>query len=408
MKLNAEYESLVLTTVELAALARQPGLTENALSLVPAVEPKAADAILAEFARLSKEQRDNYSRAIAMLAAPSQVVRLHYSVADSLVTRLYLAWRPESKDAVAALALTDGNLAVSLQPADKLDRMLADVLAVNTNLLSANLNVPLSAAATIVLVAVMDYFHYAHHFSMLTHTAPAESFSRHDVMERLADAASDDFRWPLLLLDKVLPAEVAGSLNEAAVTAALEELCQAGLLGKNEAEDNKPELVLYSLTGGAETISDSLLHDVSKAALSVSSPVGDGAVGHEAMLLVRGASYLWLFGLGARQGLVASIDTAQFSEVLQKFLAPPAKMPAAAVSRAEAAGRPSGSAGRAAEAKAEVICSKCGTKNPAEAKFCAKCGAAFVATPKTNFCPKCGDPVKAGENFCDKCGLKLS
>src|SRR5215472_15887896 len=48
-------------------------------------------------------------------------------------------------------------------------------------------------------------------------------------------------------------------------------------------------------------------------------------------------------------------------------------------------------------------CSKCGSDNRAERKFCAKCGG-----PLAPLCPKCGASNEPGEDFCGECGTSLS
>jgi membrane protease subunit (stomatin/prohibitin family) len=55
-----------------------------------------------------------------------------------------------------------------------------------------------------------------------------------------------------------------------------------------------------------------------------------------------------------------------------------------------------------------VPCPKCGTPNPAGAKFCSNCGAAQTA-PQTAMveCPACKAQVAAGTKFCPNCGQSL-
>src|SRR5216683_7478463 len=48
-------------------------------------------------------------------------------------------------------------------------------------------------------------------------------------------------------------------------------------------------------------------------------------------------------------------------------------------------------------------CSKCGSDNPADKKFCGDCG-----TPLANPCPKCGAENPPGKGFCGDCGTALS
>ncbi len=50
----------------------------------------------------------------------------------------------------------------------------------------------------------------------------------------------------------------------------------------------------------------------------------------------------------------------------------------------------------------EIICKKCGAKNPAEMRYCGKCG-----SPLVRICPHCGDIADSDDNFCGKCGKPL-
>ncbi len=48
-----------------------------------------------------------------------------------------------------------------------------------------------------------------------------------------------------------------------------------------------------------------------------------------------------------------------------------------------------------------VICTTCATENPADAKFCVRCGARMS-------CPTCGAPTVSGAHFCANCGTRLA
>lgn len=56
-----------------------------------------------------------------------------------------------------------------------------------------------------------------------------------------------------------------------------------------------------------------------------------------------------------------------------------------------------------------VICSKCGSPNKSDARFCMSCGSAIIAEVKTESktCPTCSAPVKEGAKFCMRCGGKI-
>lgn len=46
------------------------------------------------------------------------------------------------------------------------------------------------------------------------------------------------------------------------------------------------------------------------------------------------------------------------------------------------------------------VCPKCGTPNPASARFCAECGASLAGGP----CSACGAELEPGAKFCGRCG----
>jgi membrane protease subunit (stomatin/prohibitin family) len=55
-----------------------------------------------------------------------------------------------------------------------------------------------------------------------------------------------------------------------------------------------------------------------------------------------------------------------------------------------------------------VACPKCGTANPAGAKFCSNCGASQQAPGAVSVeCPSCHAKVPAGTKFCSSCGHSL-
>lgn len=55
-------------------------------------------------------------------------------------------------------------------------------------------------------------------------------------------------------------------------------------------------------------------------------------------------------------------------------------------------------------AAATVVCPKCGTRNPAGAKFCNNCGEKLGGG---GFCSECGAPLTPGAKFCSNCGAKV-
>jgi membrane protease subunit (stomatin/prohibitin family) len=57
----------------------------------------------------------------------------------------------------------------------------------------------------------------------------------------------------------------------------------------------------------------------------------------------------------------------------------------------------------------QLACQKCGSFNPASAKFCINCGASMAPPPPPALrtCPACNTPNAAGAKFCANCGTGL-
>jgi membrane protease subunit (stomatin/prohibitin family) len=68
-----------------------------------------------------------------------------------------------------------------------------------------------------------------------------------------------------------------------------------------------------------------------------------------------------------------------------------------------------GQGGQGGAAQSQTVpCAKCGSANPAGAKFCLNCGAQQQAPQAaTVTCPKCNEQTQAGSKFCNNCGQSL-
>lgn len=72
------------------------------------------------------------------------------------------------------------------------------------------------------------------------------------------------------------------------------------------------------------------------------------------------------------------------------------------------AGAVGGAHAQGSGAPQTVACAKCGTQNPAGAKFCSSCGAAQQAPGAVSVeCPSCHAQVQSGTKFCSSCGHSL-
>jgi len=60
-------------------------------------------------------------------------------------------------------------------------------------------------------------------------------------------------------------------------------------------------------------------------------------------------------------------------------------------------------ASHALRTSSENVCIQCGSEIHPEARFCGQCGARVM-----NVCPKCGAKVTLGAKFCTMCGFRLT
>jgi membrane protease subunit (stomatin/prohibitin family) len=97
-------------------------------------------------------------------------------------------------------------------------------------------------------------------------------------------------------------------------------------------------------------------------------------------------------GAGIGQAVAGGIQSGQVQQ--QATAAAQAEQQAAAAAPVAAA------AAAPAPAAATIACPKCGTENPAGAKFCQACGTPLGAKA----CANCGAEVPAGAKFCPACG----
>jgi len=363
MKFETEYKALFLSDKELTTISRYCNCRENPLSLIPAVQPspEEKEKAVIEFQNLEESNRLLFSEVIAGLAKPSQTGKFHYSIADEALTRMFLAWSSEDKDSVASLARTGDTLALRKTSISEIKALLAQVVALDTAIPSTKISLTLSAAAILVFMASMDYYRKEWYHSLLNHSIPDRTFSTADVLERIYDTSSEDFRWPLIFFTKVLPMSISSSFTDEEVISALKELTDSGLLMRDEAEEGEQGLALYSLTAAGDLITDGFLHDVSKAALSVSAPLDNGEIGHEALLFLRDTNYLWLIDISGNRGEIANINSTSFDKLLLKIMGPPNMDPTKS------------------SQPGSTICTQCGTAAKPEDRFCSNCGAEIRA-----------------------------
>jgi hypothetical protein len=322
MKLDHEIGALTLTPNELAALIQDLGVNRNQLSLLPREEEQLADdqAILEPFFKMKKEDQQLFTEAIHVLAAPLQVAKLHYSIGSQAISRLMLSW-PNNSSVIASLSNVKGGYVLKSGASDDLKQMINTVLGVESKIFNCNIRMEFTAQATIVLLAVMEYFRFAWYQSMLMHAQPSITFTEQDLLTRLAETEVEDFRWPLAFFAKITPADLLTQIDEDPLRESLQELIGAELIVKNDEEESSVA-VLYTLTEKGHFICDRVLQDISKVALVVCGLSDNGDISYDASLLLRDDLYLWLFNISGNEGAVMNIDGETLEKLLQLLLMP--------------------------------------------------------------------------------------
>lgn len=380
MKIDQEYNALFLSEIELGIVAEAQGTAKNNLSVIPPVQPSDAQKHKAqtEFNQLGQESCNIFSLALKALSSPAQVVQLHYSIAEDSVTRSTLAWSVKDTEEVAVLSQGPEGFSLNLRSAQEIKQLLLRVLAVDDTLINGNFAIGLSVTAALTLLAVMDYFRYDRYRSVLTHASPSESFAQEEILERIKDAQTEDFRWPLLFVEKVLPLDISGTLASEDISKALDELTEAGILIKIDQDKDEAGGVLYSLAEGAEIVNEGLLHNVSKVAIAISGQGEDNQIGHETLFFVRDPRFLWLFDFAGDTGALASLDTESFNELIERVFTPLELKAGPQPPQAQAPGVAVETKMETPVSTAPKFCQDCGKPvTNAQAKFCTNCGKPF-------------------------------
>ncbi len=422
---TVDGEDFVVALNDLSAMADFIGARANPLSLLPAATAEQSAHTAAGFQELNVADQARLAVALAVLRAPGKMAHFHHTIADETVSRSALAWSSSIPDSIVALSGTTDPRRVTFWTQTSLTASIRKTLAADESLRDDAIACKVSTPAVVAFLAVCDQLRAARLHSMLTHSAPSTIFSLAEVMDRVRDAASEDFRWPLLFAEKVIPGRFAERLTEAAVSAALGELAQAGLV-EMASEGSMPR---YELTGTGKVIADGVLHDVSKVVLGVTDQQGPGKFGRDIMLLVRSSFNLFLFAMAGQNGAIAALASDELAAALYCSLRPAvppveaAAPPAAAVAPTRPPSPPAPptppskqwyfmrnglTEGPIGEAPLRIVLAALPPDtmvwNEDIPNWIPAREAGFVAAVAANVCPHCGAACKPGQKFCAKCG----
>jgi len=213
--------------------------------------------------------------------APARGAYLHHAIADESVSRWLLAWSASVPQHIVCAAGLGTGRRICLWTDSIVKASISRTLAAEQKVSDDEIAYKVSSHAILVFLAILDQLRAVRLHAMLVHADPVTTFSPAEIMEKLAGAGKEDFRWPLLFVDKVLPG-LATSLTAHDAAEGLRELIAAKLV---EAVVETPQSHRYDLTLGGKVICDAVVHDIGKVALSVCDQRADGQYGHDLVFL---------------------------------------------------------------------------------------------------------------------------
>ncbi|MBN1249767.1 MAG: zinc ribbon domain-containing protein [Anaerolineae bacterium] len=385
--MHHDGDDVLLTADELTALAATLGRQRGPLCLLPATDRPtvASPGSIPSLDSLPAPTQAAMRETVVTLASPAKVLDVHASLADETLTRQTLAWPATAGDDLAMIngSASDGQaLSWRIGPRSPfaVRAWIRDILAADAGLPTEALNVPLPTQAVVTLLAIIDHQRYARRYAELVYEPPVVSFTPREILARLEDARVQDFRWPLLFFEKLVPPGALASYTAASIAVGLEALREAELL---EPLTDDPVVQagidgLYKLLPAGDVLADTVLHEVSKVGLAVSEclprlsgPQGGAGIGQDIVLLVRGADRLALFFVSGTSGTVALVDPDALTTLLDGVFEMPAPEAIAASQPVIAAAAPPPAVGVAAP----QFCSRCGARIKPGSRFCSGCGA---------------------------------
>lgn len=424
--MRIEETDFILTESEMSGLAAYFKLAVNRFSVIPEleIETSVQTTVTSAFKKLPESDQSRLENIITALSSPLRLVNMNYTIADESISRQVLAWPPSPKEELVFLASNGVEWRVGTRSSFQIQSMIQGVLAAGDTLRREPLNQSVSTVAVITLLAMLDQLRYARLHSQLLHEEPIESVAVFELLARVEESETEDFRWSLPFVEKGLPLEFTSMFSEQNVIDGLQELIQTGLV---QALDDTVPATLYALTTEGKVIADTVLHDVSKLLLTFSDAMEEGETGHDVMFFVRGSLGLFLFMMSGEVGVITGMEGEQLKSFLEEIFIPPPKEAVAALSLTQTADTQSTSeettdttsvigplkTQQEYTPRPGKICQYCQNPISDKARFCDTCGKPVAidlvetseppSTPE-RVCPHCHQLIGEKAKFCGGCG----
>lgn len=384
----------VITASEAVALLQKTGRKRGPLDVLPNVPDtvaEPADLVLDETTSglaIGENTTQLLEACIAVLASPKRVVRLHYNVADSTVSRSIFATSDELPGIWVSLAGSAEPFRLSMRSDPELRFLIGDVLSAGAGIRLTKIGCDFSTQAALTFMAILDQTRRSWLVSLLRHLEPVSLFSLDDVKERLAEGGVEDFRWTLPLVEKLLPIPIGEMAVSEDPRPALLELIKAGLI-----EPVNEEATIFDWTEPGRVLTEGNRQAGSRMVLSQSYLLPEAELGHDVMLLTRTPLDLFLILMSGAEASLSTLMPEDLDTLMEQVFAAPlmtetVQGPEPAISGSEKGPTivavppltppqpmvPVQSTVPASQT-ARKFCTSCGTQLSEGAKFCRQCGA---------------------------------
>ena len=321
MDFQADTKTLKLSVAEINALRLRLKLTPNDLSMIPRLVSEDGDAIvdMQAFSNLATDQQSIFLDLIRTLCNPESSILWNETVSDLTFSRNAAAWVSAIPDRWAVITIAGDDIWLRSRSTSEICQSFIQFLAVHPGLARHNFHLAGSTSAAITSLAALDQSMLLNLHSKLTHTKPASTFSAKELLKRIEESDKEDFRWPLLFLEELIPVNLKTLLQPSQLNTSLAELTQAGLLVSIPDDDKKPNNDLFMFTQAGEILEQGFLHETAKVGIRVSSLSENGEIIHEVLLLLRDPFSLWLMDLTGSEGAILDLGEMECKQIIGKI-----------------------------------------------------------------------------------------
>lgn len=319
MRYIPESDTLFLSPSELSALRARQKIVPNVLSYISVFDDDGDDASnLQAFDSIPQDKQQAFLEAVKNFSAPECSILWHETVADQGITRHAAVWVSAKPGLWVLVSWNGEQIWLRQRTSTELALGLSGFLAVGPRLAVDDFRLVLSNDAALATLACLDYSLLAQIISMVNHSDPVLSFSFSEIQARIEDATNEDFRWPLLFVEKLIPMDLQAVMESQRLQTALDELVAVGILAAVEAD--QADEALYMFSENSQALRQGFLHETSKVGLCVSALSDSGDVAHEVFLFLRDPFGLWMFDLGGQEAAILSLDDEEWNEIIRNIL----------------------------------------------------------------------------------------